>query len=97
MCIGGDLGDLSQISGLSTGGVTAPIQVNPSIGNPDDLDALPFPKRTTFHRYFDKPIASILTSRGCWRECAFCSINAWYSAAAAGNSASAASTTSWRR
>jgi methylmalonyl-CoA mutase cobalamin-binding subunit len=51
---------------------------NPSPGNPDDLDALPFPKRTTFHRYFDKPIASILSSRGCWRDCAFCSINAWY-------------------
>ena len=32
---------------------------------------LPFPKRTKFHSYFDKPIASILTSRGCWRDCAF--------------------------
>ena len=39
---------------------------------------MPWPKRTVFHHYFDKPIASILTSRGCWRECAFCSINAWY-------------------
>jgi radical SAM superfamily enzyme YgiQ (UPF0313 family) len=51
---------------------------NPSRGNPDNLDALPFPKRSSFHRYFDKPIASILSSRGCWRDCAFCSINAWY-------------------
>lgn len=54
------------------------IMRNPSRGNPENLDALPFPKRTTFHRYFDKPIASILSSRGCWRDCAFCSINAWY-------------------
>lgn len=54
------------------------IVTNPSEGNPDNLDALPFPKRTTFHDYFGKPIASVLTSRGCWRNCAFCSINAWY-------------------
>ena len=44
--------------------------------NPDDLDALPFPRRSTFYEYYDKPIASILSSRGCWRDCAFCSINA---------------------
>jgi radical SAM superfamily enzyme YgiQ (UPF0313 family) len=54
------------------------VQVNPSAGNPKDLDSLPFPRRTKYHRYFDKPIASLLTSRGCWRDCAFCSINAWY-------------------
>jgi len=52
--------------------------VNVSKGNPDNLDALAFPKRTSFHEYFDKRIASILSSRGCWRNCAFCSINAWY-------------------
>ena len=39
---------------------------------------MPFPKRTEFHSYFGIPIASILSSRGCWRNCAFCSINAWY-------------------
>jgi hypothetical protein len=54
------------------------IHTNRSKGNPENLDALPFPKRTTFHDYFGKPIASILSSRGCWRSCAFCSINAWY-------------------
>ncbi len=42
------------------------------------LDDLPWPKRTTFDTYLGKPIASMLTSRGCWRNCAFCSINAWY-------------------
>ena len=73
----------------------ATIRTNPSLGNPDDLDALPFPRRGDFTRYFDKPIASILTSRGCWRDCAFCSINAWYKQRRrARSSGSAASTTS---
>ncbi len=54
------------------------ISINPSIGNPEDLDALPFPKRTTFQNYFGKSIANVLSSRGCYRDCAFCSINAWY-------------------
>ena len=51
---------------------------NRSRGNPADLDRLPFPRRDHFHEYFGKPIASILSSRGCWRSCAFCSIDAWY-------------------
>jgi len=72
------LGDLSAVPGLCHRQKDATIITNPSQGGPDDLDLLPFPKRTTFHTYFGKPIASILTSRGCWRNCAFCSINAWY-------------------
>jgi len=72
------LGDLPGITGLCYRAPDGRIVLNPSLGNPDDLDALPFPKRTTFHDYYDKPIASILSSRGCWRDCAFCSINAWY-------------------
>jgi len=67
-----------DISGISHRQSDGSIRTNPSHGNPDDLDALPFPKRTTFHEYFDKPIGSILSSRGCWRSCTFCSINAWY-------------------
>ena len=54
------------------------IHTNPSLGNPANLDALAFPRRGDFYSYFDKPIASILSSRGCWRDCAFCSISAWY-------------------
>jgi radical SAM superfamily enzyme YgiQ (UPF0313 family) len=79
MCrLTGNLDHLEQVPGLcyrDSGGLP---RTNPAIGNPDKLDELPRPKRTTFHSYFDKPIASVLTSRGCWRECAFCSINAWY-------------------
>jgi radical SAM superfamily enzyme YgiQ (UPF0313 family) len=69
---------LDQVPGLCYRADDGRAVTNPAAGNSDKLDALPWPKRTTFHSYFDKPIASVLTSRGCWRECAFCSINAWY-------------------
>lgn len=69
---------LSSIPGLCYRQPDGSTAINPSTGNPENLDVLPFPKRMTFHEYFDKPSASILSSRGCWRNCAFCSINAWY-------------------
>jgi radical SAM superfamily enzyme YgiQ (UPF0313 family) len=72
------LGDYRSVSGLCFRSPDGIIQTNRSKGNPENLDALPYPRRTTFHDYFGKPIASMLTSRGCWRNCAFCSINAWY-------------------
>jgi hypothetical protein len=72
------LDDLGAVPGLCHRRADGTVVINPSRGNPENLDALPFPKRTTFHTYFDRPIASVLTSRGCWRDCAFCSINAWY-------------------
>ena len=73
-----NLGHLEKIDGICFRRANGTIKRNPSRGNPENLDAIPFPKRTTFHDYFDKPIASLLSSRGCWRNCAFCSINAWY-------------------
>jgi anaerobic magnesium-protoporphyrin IX monomethyl ester cyclase len=73
-----NLDHLERVPGLCYRDDSGRARTNPAIGNPDKLDELPWPKRTTFHSYFDKPIASVLTSRGCWRECAFCSINAWY-------------------
>src|SRR5208283_2120190 len=72
------LDSLEHVPGLCYRGPSGKAVTNPATGNADNLDELPWPKRTTFHSDFDKPIASILTSRGCWRECAFCSINAWY-------------------
>ena len=79
MCnLASSLDRLDAVPGLCYRGVEGQLRTNPATGNADKLDDLPWPKRTTFHSYFDKPIASILTSRGCWRECAFCSINAWY-------------------
>jgi len=72
------LNNPSQVSGLCYRASDGSIVVNPSAGNPENLDALPFPKRISFQNYFGKPIANILSSRGCYRDCAFCSINAWY-------------------
>ncbi|MFA7060727.1 MAG: radical SAM protein [Pedobacter sp.] len=73
-----NLSNLDGVAGFCWRAADGVIAVNPSRGNPADLDALPFPRRTGFHDYFGKPIASILSSRGCWRSCAFCSIDAWY-------------------
>ncbi|MGO8985393.1 MAG: B12-binding domain-containing radical SAM protein [Candidatus Korobacteraceae bacterium] len=77
-CLAENLDHPERVPGLCYRDDLGRPRTNPAIGNPDKLDELPWPKRTTFHSYFDKPIASVLTSRGCWRECAFCSINAWY-------------------
>ena len=47
--------------------------------NPDDLDSRPFPTRpSSFPAYLGQPIANILSSRGCYANCHFCSIHAWY-------------------
>ncbi len=73
-----NMADLSGVAGFCYRTVDGAITVNPSRGNPENLDLLPFPRRDTFHEYYGKPIASILSSRGCWRSCAFCSIDAWY-------------------
>jgi anaerobic magnesium-protoporphyrin IX monomethyl ester cyclase len=79
MCaLAANLSSLHNVPGLCYRGSDGQPATNPAHGNPDRLDDLPWPKRLGFHSYFGKPIASILTSRGCWRECAFCSINAWY-------------------
>lgn len=73
-----NLDDVSRVAGICYRGRDGSIAVNPSSGNPQDLDELPFPKRTTFNDYFGRRIANILSTRGCYADCAFCSINAWY-------------------
>jgi len=77
-CLAENLDHLERVPGLCYRDDSGVPRTNPPVGNPDKLDDLPWPKRTTFHSYFDKPIASVLSSRGCWRDCAFCSIHAWY-------------------
>lgn len=73
-----NLNDISKVPGLCYRNFNGDIVINSLPGRIDNLDSLPFPKRETFCNYFGKSIASILSSRGCWRNCAFCSINAWY-------------------
>jgi anaerobic magnesium-protoporphyrin IX monomethyl ester cyclase len=70
--------DISRVPGLCYRQSDGSIVINPSTGNPNNLDALPFPKRMTLRSYFGKPMANVLSTRGCWQDCAFCSINAWY-------------------
>ncbi|HLN46036.1 MAG TPA: radical SAM protein [Candidatus Sulfotelmatobacter sp.] len=78
MCALADhLDNIATVPGLCYRGEDGKVTINPG-GNRENLDSLPFPKRGQFHDYFGKRIGSILSSRGCWRNCAFCSINAWY-------------------
>jgi radical SAM superfamily enzyme YgiQ (UPF0313 family) len=80
MCsLAGNLDNLSNVSGLCYRDSNGQICYSPLAPATSDIDGLPFPKRITFHEYFGIPIASVVTSRGCWRNCLFCSINAWYS------------------
>ncbi|MGB9175951.1 MAG: radical SAM protein [Methanoregula sp.] len=45
-----------------------------------DLDSLPFPLRAKkFRDYLGLGMASVLTSRGCYYDCSFCSIRRFYS------------------
>ena len=71
------LNALADVPGLAFRDADGTVKYSPGIKQ-ENLDALPFPKRSNFHEYFGKRIAGILSSRGCWRNCAFCSINAWY-------------------
>ena len=46
---------------------------------PEDLDLLPWPSRTRhFHNYLGLRICDLLSSRGCFANCHFCSISAWH-------------------
>lgn len=72
------LEQLPELPGFCCRAADGGIRSNPGRGNPENLDALPFPRRDEFHEYFGRRIAGILSSRGCWRDCAFCSIDAWY-------------------
>jgi anaerobic magnesium-protoporphyrin IX monomethyl ester cyclase len=67
-----------------TPGITCRDMAGQIVSNPvpppvDDLDSLPFPTRSsTFYDYIGLPIADVLSGRGCFADCDFCSINAWH-------------------
>ena len=44
-----------EVPGICYRKMNGTVHTNRSKGNPENLDALPFPKRTTFHDYFGKP------------------------------------------
>ncbi len=57
------------------------IFVNPEVKYENDLDKLPFPERSFAYKEMKKNrYATMITSRGCYANCAFCSISTFYRA-----------------
>jgi anaerobic magnesium-protoporphyrin IX monomethyl ester cyclase len=70
--------NLASVAGLSYREDGAVCRTAPR-RNPDDLDLRPWPLRPeVFQTYLGLPIANMLSSRGCFGRCSFCSIRAWY-------------------
>jgi radical SAM superfamily enzyme YgiQ (UPF0313 family) len=75
----GHTGNLGSVGGLTYRAADGRIRSTWLRPNPDDLDSRPWPTRPeVFHTYLGLPIANILSSRGCFGRCSFCSIRAWY-------------------
>ncbi|RLB04623.1 MAG: hypothetical protein DRG50_08555 [Deltaproteobacteria bacterium] len=76
-------GDLREVAGVAINDVNEQIitSVRPLI---EDLDTLPFPQRANkkggngYHLGFQKPLALVETSRGCFYQCSFCSVWQFY-------------------
>ncbi len=73
------LDDPSLVPGLSVRGPDGhPLRTAPRPNRPD-LDGRPWPTRPDrFHRYLGLPIANLLSGRGCYGRCHFCSIQAMH-------------------
>ncbi len=73
-----NLPELHRVSGLAVRDGDQIVRTTAAI-KPVDLDILPYPPRKSpFDDYLGIPITNILSSRGCSRNCAFCSIAAWH-------------------
>ncbi|MCX5670104.1 MAG: radical SAM protein [Planctomycetota bacterium] len=73
------LGDPRGVAGVSYRDAEGKVASAPRRPHPDDLDSRPWPTRPAqFHTYLGLPIANMLSGRGCFANCHFCSINAWY-------------------
>jgi len=59
------LDDLPSVAGLCYRSSDGRPAINIQTGKSGHLDKLPWPKRGTFEAYCGKPVASMLTSRGC--------------------------------
>ena len=69
----------SWSSNVDSSSTAQPIVRNAPALKPPDLGVLAYPPRKSpFDQYLGIPITNILSSRGCTRHCAFCSIAAWH-------------------
>lgn len=77
--LAGRLSDLDAVSGISYRKEGAAVVHTAERTVCAELDTLSRPTRTPpFHAYLGIPIANILSSRGCFGNCSFCSIAAWH-------------------
>jgi anaerobic magnesium-protoporphyrin IX monomethyl ester cyclase len=68
-----------RVDGISYRNSDNAIASTPLRAHTVTLDDLAYPTRTApFHTFLGLPIANMLGSRGCFGNCNFCSINAWY-------------------
>jgi anaerobic magnesium-protoporphyrin IX monomethyl ester cyclase len=79
---GGPPHDLAAIPGLVARGAQGEIRMAPPRHQTGDLDSLPFPARDTPPElHLGVPTAFLVSSRGCYADCDYCSIFAWHEAA----------------
>jgi radical SAM superfamily enzyme YgiQ (UPF0313 family) len=77
--LGENLSALDRVRGLTWRDADGRIVENPRRAGLQDLDARAWPTRPArFHEYLGLPIANMLSGRGCYGNCRFCSINAWH-------------------
>ena len=71
--------DLPAVAGITARGPGGEPFTTPCREPVDNLDSRPWPTRSGEpQEYLGLPIANILSGRGCFGNCAFCSINAWH-------------------
>ncbi|MBW2263010.1 MAG: cobalamin-dependent protein [Deltaproteobacteria bacterium] len=69
---------LETVGGLTYRSAEGPASTPPR-RNPDDLDLRPWPTRPErLHKYLGRSIVNMLGSRGCYGNCNYCSIYAWF-------------------
>ncbi|MGE5341817.1 MAG: B12-binding domain-containing radical SAM protein [Candidatus Omnitrophota bacterium] len=72
------LNNLDTLSGVSYR-AHGTVKYNPIKAKHSDLGSYPFPLReASSHEYFNQPLRNILSGRGCYGACKFCSIHSWY-------------------
>jgi hypothetical protein len=68
-----------EVAGITLRADGARMLTNAAPPPTDDLDAIAFPTRSPrYQSYLGMPIANVLSGRGCFADCDFCSINAWH-------------------